>query len=90
MAQGAAFRAADTLVGAPECAAIRAESSQGHRYSFKGNANTAESANCLSATALRGGATKLPALVNVRSRKKGGKAELPCQVFRLLEFGQSL
>lgn len=52
IAHRAAFRAVDTLVGASECAVIRVESSQGHRYSFKGNANTAESDNCLSAGAL--------------------------------------
>lgn len=96
MAHRAAFRAVDRLVGASECAVIRAESSQGHRYSFKGNANTAESDNCLSAGALRGSATvctqstKLPAVVNVRFRKKWKNAKLPCQVFRLLEFSTFL
>ena len=71
MAHRAAFRAVGTLVGGggSECAVIRVESSQGQRYSFKGNANTAESDNCLSAGAPRGSATvctqstKLPAVV---------------------------
>lgn len=92
----AAFRVVARLVGASECAAIRVESSQGHRYSFRGNANTAESDNCLSARTLRGFATvctqstKLPAVVNVHFKKKWKNAKLPCQVFRLLEFSKSL
>lgn len=71
-----AFRAVDTPVRSSDCAVIRVESSQGHRYSFKGTANTAESDNCLSAAALLDSTTvctqrmKLPTVVKRQLEKE--------------------
>lgn len=60
----------NTAAGTSDSAAIRVESSQGHRYSFRGNANTAHQDRTLSPGAQQGSETVLPGRAAAHSWKR--------------------